>query len=296
MLIRHRPTLKFHVIDENATFSLFDIEIRCYPVHHGVYFSTPKHVTKPSGPGPEPLICLGFAFDREALYLSDVSEIPERTWKRFAEDGLIAAPARSSNGTSAESRIQAGGATRQGLPVLIIDALWMTRPHLSHFCLWQTLAAALRISPEMTFLLGFTHPHTHYMWEDVCRALMGDQEPSPEANGHAPNSTTPNGLDLEFRENHPDFSIAREVSAKVLSHENFAGPDGMMAKWRAFGGGLTPAWDGLALDLGAAVSETHESAENGTSAKSAQATNTLERGERWAIARGPRGSSGGWNI
>ena len=227
------------------------------PVHHGVYFTPPSEVgqTKqlsngPSSPRkPQPLVCLGFMFDDSIVYLSDVSEIPERTWELLlnrrpgcgeATNGGLGGSASSSghltdlhalddssgSGSPPAGKesspaifspvapvLNNGGATPR-LPILIVDALWPLRPHLSHYSFVQALETMLRLQPSISYLVDSTHPTTHFMWEELCLSVRGQ----------------------EGTRDHPDSEITKGARESVLGEPGF--------RWWAWTESGRVGWEG----------------------------------------------------
>jgi hypothetical protein len=116
--------------------------------------------------------------------------------------------------------------TTQPPLILIIDSLWPTRTHTSHYNFPQALSAAMRLNADMTYLLGFTHPTTHFQWEELCLSIRGMEGK---------------------REDHPDSTIAKALVKNVWSDEPFEGESGK--KLKQWGGRVEPAWDGLKLEV-----------------------------------------------
>lgn len=271
-----RPTLIWNIIDDLSSFSIFDIEVNSYPVHHGIYFTDPPHLKAETGASApatlppkrlekHPLICLAFEFDNKVLYMADVSEVPDRTLDALA--GRVRIPrakghrskrgkdrreSKGSNGDIQVSSISTSeesngrGYAKPPARVLVIDALWPLRSHASHFSLAQALETALALKPSITYTVGSTHPTSHFMWEEVCRSL--NRSPATEHGGE-PGGGYKGEID-GLRPNHPDGDIARGLVEKVRADKQFAGEDGIMARWARWGGGrCEPGWDGLMLEI-----------------------------------------------
>ncbi|WVW79937.1 hypothetical protein I302_101908 [Kwoniella bestiolae CBS 10118] len=242
------PQLIWKIIKDDDQLDIAGIDVKVLAVHHGIYFHsippTPVPTTQsapsslpPKRLEPEPLICLGFTFDNSITYISDVSSIPESTWQRMldrhpktntnTEKTILPTPELTPTSTPTPSNDQ--------LPILIIDALWPLRPHASHFSLKQALETALRLKPKYTYLIGSTHPTTHFMWEEICLSLS-----SPERQ--------------DGQRNHPDRVqsdwLVQKVWEKVFT-ERKAGEKGIAERWKMEneGGILRPAWDGLVLQI-----------------------------------------------
>ncbi|ODO09414.1 hypothetical protein I350_03014 [Cryptococcus amylolentus CBS 6273] len=264
------PKLIWKIIEDEGEFEVEGIDVKVLPVHHGIYFNSVLPPTNtqtahdpPVKSEPLPLICLAFEFDESVIYMSDVSHIPERTWKRMLEHSrsakrhtLLPTPAETPDGgdtprggappksqslsdltnlsISPRGPSHLAAKDQHTLPVLIIDALWPTKPHASHFSLAQALAASLRLKAANTYVIGSTHPTSHFMWEEVCRSLQD-----------------PDGRDYEVRE-HPDMAqaewIVRRVWDKVFGEGGDA--EGLGERWREEGGRVRPGYDGLVLEVG----------------------------------------------
>ncbi|KAK4687421.1 phosphoribosyl 1,2-cyclic phosphate phosphodiesterase, partial [Tremellales sp. Uapishka_1] len=223
------PSLEWHIIEDDAAFVIHDIHVQSLPVHHGVYFTPPNATPTDS---PHPLICLGFAFDHDIVYISDVSSIPASTWD------LILSPPTSSATVyptmphhSLPTPARTPPPTSHPLPpkILIIDALWPIRTHASHINFPQALEIAMRIKPQITYLIGFSHPTTHYMWEKLGRSVAGRGE----------DKSSPS---------HPDEKHALELVEKVWADEQFT-RDGLDARLREWKGRVEPGWDGLVVEV-----------------------------------------------
>ena len=81
-------------------------------------------------------VCMGFCFGAEhtrVVYLSDISELPAETEELIA----VLCPA--------------------GIELLIVDALFYTREHNTHFNLPQTLKCVEQLSPRRALCIGMTH-------------------------------------------------------------------------------------------------------------------------------------------
>lgn len=88
----------------------------------------------------EDYVSLGFLFGEKCrvAYISDVSRIPSST----------------------EYVISKSGAGQ--LDLLILDTLYKTGSHNTHFCLPQTLEAVKRLCPKQALLVGMTHEFDHH--------------------------------------------------------------------------------------------------------------------------------------
>lgn len=148
------------------------------------------------------------------------------------------APNRISNGTAQSNGNGNGGTftpTTQPPLILIIDSLWPLKTHTSHFNLPQALDAAHRLRGDMTYLTGFSHPTSHYQWEEICLSIKG----------------------LDGKREHPDEGIAKKLVEEVWADEQFMkGEEGkgkgevsLGQELKRWGGRVEPAWDGLKLRI-----------------------------------------------
>lgn len=121
--------------------------------------------------------------------------------------------------------------------ILIIDILWPTRTHPSHFNFPQALTTALRLNPSITYGMGYVHPTTHFMWEELGLSIRG--------------------LDGQ-RTDHPDSEMAEELVKRVWADKQFSsssssssgGKMSLGKRLKEWGGRVEPSWDGLGLVVG----------------------------------------------
>ncbi|BGP58566.1 hypothetical protein JCM8202_002328 [Rhodotorula sphaerocarpa] len=187
------PALTWHIFDENKPFEVAGIDIVPLPVHHGKFFTEP----------PTPFYCLGFLFDRQLAYLSDVSFIPPEIYARIAD--YVALPAHRgasgrkalTNGTHGsapqEEEEEGRGEEKPRLKALVVDCL-RVEPFASHFGMGQAVETARKLGADRTYLLGFGHRTSHELWLALTRALsLPSTSPSlPSLPSHLPiSSTTP---------------------------------------------------------------------------------------------------------
>ncbi|BBN08925.1 phosphoribosyl 1,2-cyclic phosphate phosphodiesterase [Marchantia polymorpha subsp. ruderalis] len=123
--VRRVAQLDWRVIDTScsALFDAVGLEITPLPVMHG-----------------EDYLSLGFLFGKKhrVAYISDVSRIPETT----------------------EQVISAAGDLGP-VDILILDSLYKSGPHNTHFCYEDSLAAVKRLRPRRAFFVGMTHEFEH---------------------------------------------------------------------------------------------------------------------------------------
>jgi hypothetical protein len=205
---------------------------------------------------PEPLICLGYVFEDSLVYMGDVSSIPDRSWKYLEgirqkhqkgvkENGhskpngvARTALEESVNQSIADLNLDSGihghternGAvlgkvTTPNPLILVVDSLWPLRSHPSHFSFPQALATALRLGADLSLLIGFVHPTTHFIWEELCLSIR-------EEDG---------------KRDHPDSEAAKALVKKVWNDKQFSGDAGK--KLKEWAGRVEPSWDGLKLEI-----------------------------------------------
>ncbi|KAF9588850.1 hypothetical protein IFM89_016788 [Coptis chinensis] len=129
--VRRVAQLEWNIIksDIEEPFTSSGLQFVPLPVMHG-----------------EDYISLGFLFGARfrIAYVSDVS--------RF--------PANTEHGSFASAVILKTGAGQ--LDLLILDTLYKTGSHNTHFCLPQTLDAVKRLCPKRALLIGMTHEFDHH--------------------------------------------------------------------------------------------------------------------------------------
>lgn len=111
---------------------------------------------------------LGFMFDQDLIWISDVSDIPTDTWTILEK--ALSQPKPPSTDQALSSLSKNATAAQGKCPLLIIDTLKLT-PHASHFGIGQTLATMVRLQPQRTYIFGFPHRRTHECWTHACEAL-----------------------------------------------------------------------------------------------------------------------------
>ncbi|OCF45086.1 hypothetical protein I317_01138 [Kwoniella heveanensis CBS 569] len=253
------PTLLWNIIEDHDEFEIAGVNVKSMPVHHGIYFHT-----VPSSNGdsealpverlePEPLICLSFMFDNSIVYISDVSSIPDKTWHRISNrhepassdikmDKYAALPTPDATPTRVVTPQTNGEKEMQPLPILVIDALWPLRPHTSHFSFLQALETALRLRSSHTYLVGSTHPTTHFMWEELCLSLLD------KGQGRNGKREHPDSVQSEYLVD----KVWKQVLGSKKNKDGTVKP-GFGDRWKKefeSGAGIVrPAWDGLVVQI-----------------------------------------------
>ncbi|KAF9023406.1 hypothetical protein BDZ89DRAFT_1069893 [Hymenopellis radicata] len=171
------PEFKWHIITETEEFQIGDTGIAVMPfaVQHGRIFtplpcpsmgSTPATVpSTPTIPMSQmnlkehnirvqakkdevihPYFCLGFKIQKDIVYISDTSLIPEDVWE------LILPP------------------KDQSIPLFIIDTLHL-RPFISHLGIGGAIEAVRRMRATRSYLIGFSHEVTHDEWTRITEVV-----------------------------------------------------------------------------------------------------------------------------
>lgn len=190
--------------------------------------------------------------------MGDVSSIPDRSWKYLKglrqnhHNGVVENGNSRSNSTEVartaleesvnesieklkldegiHGHTERNGAilakhTTQNPLILVVDSLWPLRSHPSHFSFPQALATALRLKADLSLLIGFVHPTTHFIWEELCLSIRGK----------------------DGKREHPDSEAAKALVKKVWNDEQFSGEAGKRLK--EWAGRVEPSWDGLKLEM-----------------------------------------------
>ncbi|SCV72853.1 BQ2448_4390 [Microbotryum intermedium] len=173
------PAFDWHIFSPSEPLHLFGIEIIPLPVHHGKIFSTP----------PQPYLSLGFLFDRQIAYISDVSYIPEETWSIL--ETHCCAVVTDSNPSNYKKEEGEGEGEGEGNPspsssssrrqpaVLILDTLRSTT-FTSHYGIGEAVSTLRRFGAFRTYLIGFAHGTSHSTWVKTCeRISTGEKTFSP---------------------------------------------------------------------------------------------------------------------
>ncbi|WVN85822.1 uncharacterized protein L203_100974 [Cryptococcus depauperatus CBS 7841] len=219
------PQLVWNIIDDEGEFQVQGINVKAFPVHHGIYF----HSVLPLNGGPAhnscvqneplPLICLAFEFDESVIYMSDETN-------HFVH-------ARSSCSRECAPKPTNPGYRQPLSPNQSFSASFRNEGHPSHFSFAQALTTSLRLKAANTYLIGMVHPTSHFMWEEICQSLLD-----------------PDGRDHKAR-NHPDARQAEWLVKRIWDGIFTEGRNGqgLGDRWRTDGGVVKPAWDGLVLEV-----------------------------------------------
>ncbi|KAM0792026.1 hypothetical protein ACM66B_006253 [Microbotryomycetes sp. NB124-2] len=160
------PAFEWRIFDRNESFEILGVHVVPLPVHHGKIFSQ----------NGEPYFCLGYLFNRQIAYLSDVSLIPEDVWNVL--DRELALPILNGHGKVATNGsanelngINSTDRIRLRLPMLVIDCLRI-ETFTSHFGFGEAVAAARRMGAQRTYMVGFGHYVSHDCWVNTCEQLQ----------------------------------------------------------------------------------------------------------------------------
>ncbi|KAK4046099.1 hypothetical protein OIV83_006352 [Microbotryomycetes sp. JL201] len=173
------PAFEWRIFDGNQPFDILGVHVVPLPVHHGKIFSR----------NGEPYYCMGYLFDRQIAYLSDVSLIPEDVWDVLAQE--LELP--TGNSVVATNGLRSNGAvsrTKRPLPMLVVDCLRI-ETFTSHFGFGEAVAAARRMGAQRTYMasaglvilsttcsrvhmsqVGFGHYVSHDCWVNTCEQLQ----------------------------------------------------------------------------------------------------------------------------
>ncbi|POY72085.1 hypothetical protein BMF94_4892 [Rhodotorula taiwanensis] len=228
------PALTWHIFDEDKPFEVAGIEVVPLPVHHGKFFTT----------SPTPFYCLGFLFDRQLAYLSDVSYIPEVIYDRIASYVSIPAAAAvqpaAPNGTTVANGNANGKQELPRLKALIVDCL-RVEPFASHFGIGQAVETARKLGAERNYLVGFGHRTSHRLWLALTRSLSLPPASLPALPSHLtidPAVPTPRPAhDWQYYSGHSDPT--REDEDEFVLHARWA-----TESWLAAAAAAAPEVDG----------------------------------------------------
>ena len=106
-----------------------------------------------------PYICFGFKINDVAVYLSDVSHIPDDSWA-LLEEPLV-------NGRS-------DSAIRHPYAVVVLDCLRL-HPHTSHLGIKDATNIARRLGAQRTYLTGFGHEVSHDEYVTIGEVVGGKE-------------------------------------------------------------------------------------------------------------------------
>jgi hypothetical protein len=187
-------------------------------------------------PQETPFWCYGFVFDHETVYISDTSFIPTKTWDILHRAVLGEQVSQDVKTNEEQLRLlpypsQTPRFPKNKIKNLILDCL-RVQPHASHLSYVQALAVAIKLNPSKTWLVGFTHPDRHVLWEHVGRVVRGDIELA-EVEKEGGEETELNLAKKEF-----ETRIIKSASDQGLERIwNEA-----VESWK---GWVEPAWDGM---------------------------------------------------
>ncbi|BGO96145.1 hypothetical protein NBRC10512_002473 [Rhodotorula toruloides] len=242
------PSLTWHIFDSSTPFELEGLTVVPLPVHHGKFFTTP----------PSPYPCLGFLFDSQLAYISDVSHIPDECWDVLSQHVSLR-PLRKE----VENGHANGAEEKPRLKALVIDCLRI-EPFTSHFGIGQAVHAAQRIGAERTYLIGFGHRTSHTLWHSLSLTLSSAPSSLPPLPPNLPiDPSVPIPTPEHAWENyggHPDptkedesvfvergrWAVESWLAARAAEGEEVLGAGtGEEGLW------VRPSRDGMCVELGA---------------------------------------------
>lgn len=131
------PAFRWHIIEHGKMFNVAGVDILPANVEHGL--KSPKDKNN-----KDPFLCLSFIFPNYGIYMSDVSRIPDETYKLIEQTFK----------------------NKRNPKFFILDCLkWNS--HLSHFGFEQSLNAAYKVKSMYCYLTGFGHERTHDNWNKL---------------------------------------------------------------------------------------------------------------------------------
>ncbi|ETW87619.1 hypothetical protein HETIRDRAFT_306066 [Heterobasidion irregulare TC 32-1] len=153
------PEFKWHIIEDKVPFEIEDtgIEITPFAASSPTRHSPDQNATLL--PKIHPYICFGFKINDIAVYLSDVSHIPDDSWA-LLEEPLV-------NG-------QSDSAIRHPYAVVVLDCLRL-HPHTSHLGIKDATNIARRLGAQRTYLTGFGHEVSHDEYVTIGEAVGGKE-------------------------------------------------------------------------------------------------------------------------
>ncbi|GAA6008037.1 MBL fold metallo-hydrolase [Rhodotorula paludigena] len=237
------PALTWHIFPPDESFELCGVRVTPLAVHHGKFFTTP----------PSPYPCLGFLFNAQILYLSDVSYIPETVWAQLdAELALARRPVvRQQNGTN-NTNGDVAKKEKPRLQALVIDCLRI-EPFTSHFGIGQAVQAARRLHAQKSYLIGFGHRTSHAAWRHFCE-LMSTSPPTRTSHPVTASESIPSAPYMwELYNGHPDPTKEdRDVFAQRALQAVEAWEAGADASEKGGEGDvrIRPARDGMTIRTG----------------------------------------------
>ncbi|RXK41405.1 hypothetical protein M231_01310 [Tremella mesenterica] len=294
------PSLIWIIIEEESEFDIFGIHIHTFPVHHGIYFhegatdpliclgfifdhliayiADVSHIPDKSWDIllNHRRVHSSLSSKMNGLTLEQPSSSSFSTPTSTSTSNFIPIPLPTEqldlslththpSSYSSFSLDPKEKSTNNKLAVLIIDALWPLRSHTSHYNLRQALLAAERLRPCITYLVGSTHPTSHYMWERLCQSISdipqvseNTQVGESQRNGHGRRVGKDVSTDIEERskgkivvneDNHPDKDVASIIVDKFWYTQPDEKEKQLLDQWGKEGAKIEPAYDGLMLEL-----------------------------------------------
>ncbi|EIW69074.1 hypothetical protein TREMEDRAFT_31568 [Tremella mesenterica DSM 1558] len=258
------PSLIWIIIEEESEFDIFGIHIHTFSVHHGIYFHegatdpliclgfifdhliayiadvshipeksweillNPRRVHSSLSSKMNGLTLEQPSSGPFSTSTSDSNSIPIPILTNQINPSLNHIDPASNSGSGLDPQAKS---KNDKLAVLIIDALWPLRSHTSHYNLRQALLAAERLRPCITYLVGSTHPTSHYMWERLCQSIS-DIPPK-----------------VVNEDNHPDEDVASIIVDKFWYTQPDEKEKQLLDQWGKEGAKIEPAYDGLMLEL-----------------------------------------------
>ena len=187
-------------------------------------------------PEQTPFWCYAFLFDQRTLYISDTSFVPSKTWDklyRAVAGGATTTTRQGPNSPPSTSNkvqprllpfsVDSPDLPTKSIETLILDCLRVA-DHSSHLSYVQALALSMKVNADKTFLVGFTHPDRHVLWEHVGQVIRGESGKQ--------------GEDEELQREKETFRARIEQSAKDQ------GLDGVWEEALRWKGWVDPAFDG----------------------------------------------------
>ena len=139
-LIRRVAQLTYHLHEPMDTFDVDGLDVCALPVEHGPDYTA-----------------WGFAFGKGHLvYISDMSKLTPETegyLQGLLEEGKGAAACKSC---ALERRERTVSGERSAMHLLVIDSLFVERPHPTHISMLQALDVIRKYRPHRALLIGLS--------------------------------------------------------------------------------------------------------------------------------------------